>query len=74
MQVSNLNFGAKPFAPISDMSASIPPSPRLSARITNRQYFSEIVISKVQTIKERMPSALSGVKRPPAACTTVCSV
>jgi hypothetical protein len=32
----------------------------LSARITNRQYLTEIVISRVQTISERMPSALSG--------------
>ena len=31
-------------------------------------------MTNVQTIKDRMPSALSGVKRPPVACTTVCSV
>src|ERR1700722_11741331 len=59
---------------MSDIKARIPPSPRLSARMTNRQYLIEIVTIKVQMIRDRMPSALWGVNRPPVACTTVCRV
>ena len=59
-----LKPGTKPFAPTSDISARMPPSPRLSARITNRQYLIDTVMIKVQTMSERMPSA-SG--REPAA-------
>ena len=74
MPVRSLNFGAKLLAPTRDISARMPPSPRLSARITNTQYLIEIVTIKVQTIRDKMPSALSGVKWPPAAWTTVCNV
>ncbi len=62
------------FAPIRDISARIPPSPRLSARMTNRQYLIEMVMISVQTMSERMPSALCAVNFPPSACTTVCRV
>ena len=74
MPVRILNPRWNPFAPMSDIKASIPPSPRLSARMTNRQYLTETVMIKVQTMSERMPMALSGVNWPPVACTTVCSV
>ncbi len=40
---------------MSDIKARIPPSPRLSARMTNRQYLIETVTIKVQTMSERMP-------------------
>src|SRR5450759_4257059 len=74
MPVNNLSPGVKPLAPIRDISAKIPPSPRLSARITIRQYLIETVRISVQTMSERMPSAAGAVNRPPMACTTVCSV
>ena len=61
-------------APTSDIKARTPPSPRLSARMTKRQYFTEIVIISVQTINESTPSAEFVVKRRPAARTTVCKV
>src|SRR5258708_17821354 len=66
--------GVKPLAPIKDISAKIPPSPRLSARMTNRQYLIETVTIKVQNTSESTPSAVCGVNWPPVACTTVCRV
>jgi hypothetical protein len=42
--------------------------------MTNRQYFSEMVMNSVQMMAERMPSAVCGVKWPPVAWTTVCKV
>ena len=74
MPVNTLMPGVKPFAPISDINARMPPSPRLSARITIRQYLIETVMINVQNISDSTPSALCGVKCPPVACTTVCSV
>src|SRR6266851_8906463 len=70
--VKTLTPGVKPFAPMSDINARIPPSPLLSARMTNRQYLIEIVTIKVHTISESTPSALCEVNCPPVACTTVC--
>ena len=61
MPVRTLIPGAKPFAPISDISARIPPSPLLSARMTNTQYFTEMVRIRVQMMAERIPSALRAV-------------
>src|SRR6202035_3554146 len=74
MPVKTLKPGTNPFAPMSDISARIPPSPRLSARMTNTQYLIEMVTIKVHTISESTPSALCGVNCPPVACTTVCRV
>src|ERR1700677_833461 len=74
MPVRSLAPRVKLLAPTSDISAKIPPSPRLSARITNRQYLIETVMISAHTMSERMPMALAGVNRPPTACTTVCSV
>ena len=71
MAVSARHRPARLLAPTSDISARMPPSPRLSARITNRQYFTEMVMISVHRISDRTPSALSAVKRPPIACTTV---
>ena len=70
----NLAPEAKPSAPTNDMSAKMPPSPWLSARITKTQYFTEMVMISVQTISDSTPKPNSGVNDPPAACTTVCSV
>src|SRR5258708_25060494 len=66
--------GVKPLAPIKDISAKIPPSPRLSARMTNRQYLIETVTIKVQNTSESTPSAVCGVNWPAVACTTICRV
>src|ERR1700733_12200493 len=55
-----------------DIKARMPPSPLLSARMTNRQYLIDTVMINVHTTSERMPSAESGVNLPPVACTTVC--
>ena len=60
-------------APTRDIRARMPPSPRLSARITKRQYFTEMVTISVQTMSDRIASALPGVKWPVEE-TTVCSV
>jgi hypothetical protein len=58
-------------APTSDISARMPPSPWLSARMTSRQYLIEMVTISVHTISDSTPSALASVKWPPAASTTV---
>ena len=71
MPVRILNPGVNPFAPMRDINARMPPSPRLSARITNRQYLIEIVRINDQTMSDKMPSAASWVNLPPTACTTV---
>ncbi len=70
--VKSLKPRVKAFAPMSDINARIPPSPLLSARMTNTQYLMEIVTIKVHTISESTPSALCVVNCPPVACTTVC--
>ena len=72
MTVKGLRPG--PLAPMSDIKARMPPSPRLSARITNKQYLIEIVTMSVQTISDSVPSAPARVKWPSIACTTVCRV
>jgi hypothetical protein len=59
--------------PRSDISANIPPSPSLSARMTTATYFSEVVISRVQMISDSMPIATDGVA-PPAHSSAVFSV
>src|SRR5271154_3950374 len=74
MPVSTLTPGVSAFAPMSDIKARMPPSPRLSARITIRQYLIDTVMIRVQNSSDSTPSALCGVKCPPVACTTVCSV
>ena len=50
-------FRPGPLAPMRDIKARMPPSPRLSARITNRQYLIEIVMMSVQTISDSVPRA-----------------
>src|ERR1700731_3439669 len=72
MTVSTPAPRPKLLAPTSEISARIPPSPLLSARMTNRQYLIEIVTIRVQAISESTPSALCAVNCPPVACTTVC--
>ena len=62
------------FAPTSDIKAKIPPSPRLSARITYAQYLSEMVISNAQMIRDKTPSALCGESFLPMIAMTVCKV
>ncbi len=42
--------------------------------MTKAQYFTDTVRTSVHRISDSTPSALSGVKRPPSDCTTVCSV
>src|SRR5580692_2560583 len=74
MPVNTLMPGVRAFAPMSDINARMPPSPRLSARITMRQYLMETVMIKVQNSSDSTPSALCDEKCPPVACTTVCSV
>jgi hypothetical protein len=44
----------------SAISASTPPSPRLSARITTTTYFSVTTTISAQVISDRMPSTSSG--------------
>src|SRR3546814_4634582 len=43
--------------------ARMPPSPRLSARITSSRYFSETTTTSDQKISDRMPNTRSGVGR-----------
>ena len=62
------------FMPTSDIRARIPPSPWLSARMTKKQYFSEIVISRVQKISERTPSAVAPDAPVPTDPMIVCMV
>ena len=45
----------------SEVSAMIPPSPLLSARMMNSTYLRETVTVRAQNTSERMPSTLSGV-------------
>ena len=66
--------GPQRLAPTSDISARMPPSPWLSARITNRQYFTETVTSSVQKISDSTPSAAPWSTCGPVACSTVCRV
>jgi hypothetical protein len=54
--------------PRSDISARIPPSPSLSARVTTATYLSEVVIKNVQMISESMPIATVGVAERLVAC------
>src|SRR5271168_2462851 len=42
--------------------------------MTMRQYLIDTVMISVQKTSDSTPSALCGVKCPPAACTTVCRV
>ena len=51
--------------PRSDISARMPPSPSLSARMTTATYLIDVVISSVHTTSESMPSATSAVAPPP---------
>ena len=61
-------------ARVSNISARMPPSPWLSARITNRQYLIETVMISSQKISESDPSAADGDKPPSKVCATACSV
>ena len=45
----------------SAISASTPPSPRLSARMTTMTYFRVTTMINAQVISDSMPSTLSGV-------------
>ena len=54
-----------------DISARMPPSPWLSARMTNRQYFSETVRMSAQTTSDSSPMATGSVAFPPTAVTMV---
>ena len=74
MAVSTAGLPRSASAPTSDIRARMPPSPRLSARMTNRQYLTETVMMSVQTISDRIAKALAGVKWPPVEETTVCKV
>ncbi len=60
--------------PSSDISARIPPSPSLSARMTMATYLTEVVMISVHTISDSMPSAASGVAAPPAHSIAVLKV
>ncbi len=61
-------------ARVSNISARMPPSPWLSARITNRQYLIETVMISSQKISESDPSAADVDKPPSKVCATACSV
>ena len=61
-------------ARVSDISARMPPSPWLSARITNRQYLIEMVMISSQKISESDPSAPDADKLPSKVCATACRV
>ena len=52
----------------------MPPSPWLSARMTTRQYLTEMVRISAQTISDRLPSATAALILPPASPTTVWKV
>jgi hypothetical protein len=52
----------------------MPPSPWLSARITNRQYLIEMVRISSQKISESDPSAADADKWPSKVCATACRV
>jgi hypothetical protein len=52
----------------------MPPSPWLSARITNRQYLIEMVMISSQKISESDPSAADADKPPSKVCATACRV
>jgi len=54
------------FMPSSDISARMPPSPSLSARITIATYLIDVVMTGVQTMSDRMPSAALGDASLPA--------
>ena len=58
----------------SAISARMPPSPPLSARITNTQYFTETVISSAHTTSDSRPNAAPAPTFPPAAEMIVCMV
>ncbi len=58
----------------SDISARMPPSPWLSARITKKQYFSDTISSSDQMISDSNPSAAAASTFPPASPSTVCMV
>ena len=47
------------------MSANIPPSPLLLARITNKTYFKDTTIKKAQKTIDRTPNTLSCEKGMP---------
>jgi hypothetical protein len=52
---------------VTAISAKMPPSPWLSARITNQQYLTEMVIMSAQKIRDRLPSAADRSSVPPVA-------
>ena len=51
----------------SAVRARMPPSPRLSARITTTTYFSVTTMISAQTIRERMPMTPAWVTSPVSA-------
>ena len=55
----------------SDISARMPPSPLLSARITKTQYLTETVMMSVQTTSDSSPSAAVAEGWPPTSSTIV---
>ena len=70
----DLDLAPDQVAPVSDLSARMPPSPWLSARMTKRQYFTEMVMTSAQKTSDRIPSAACGVNLTPRVWTTVSSV
>jgi len=60
--------------PSNDISARMPPSPSLSARITIATYLIDVVIISVHTISDSMPSTAAGVASPPAHAIAVLKV
>jgi hypothetical protein len=64
MQASTFALPRRSLAPTSDISAKIPPSPWLSARMTNRHYLMENRNNQRQKRRDRMPIPVSGVNDP----------
>src|SRR6266852_5330299 len=58
---------ASPRAPTSDISARMPPSPRLSARITSTRYLIEMMMISDQTMSDSTPMTFCGVGRTPCS-------
>ena len=60
--------------PTSDISARMPPSPSLSARMMTATYLIDVVMMSVHTMSDSIPSAVSAVAPPPAQSSAVLKV
>jgi hypothetical protein len=60
--------------PSNDISARMPPSPSLSARITIATYLIDVVMTSVHMISDSIPSAAAGVTSTPAHAIAVLNV